>query len=61
MQISFDPKFLTRGQTFKVVQGDSVVLPCQADPLGKFVGNRLYENICFDQRQIILYFFLTIY
>jgi hypothetical protein len=29
------PKFLTRGETYRVVIGDSVILPCQAENLSK--------------------------
>ena len=29
------PKFKTRGQTHRAVQGESVTLPCRADNLGK--------------------------
>lgn len=29
------PKFLSRGQTFRAVIGDTLVLPCEVQDLGK--------------------------
>lgn len=31
------PKFISKGDVFKVVLGDSVILPCQVQDLGKFL------------------------
>lgn len=36
------PRFLSRGQTYRVVIGDTLVLPCEVDDLGKF-----YSVLCF--------------
>jgi hypothetical protein len=31
------PRFLSRGQTFRVVIGDTLVLPCDIQDLGKLI------------------------
>jgi len=32
---SYEPIFLSRDETYRVVRGDSVILPCQAENLGE--------------------------
>ncbi|GLH07465.1 uncharacterized protein GBIM_12916 [Gryllus bimaculatus] len=34
-EVTLPPRFLSRGQTFRVVAGDTLVLPCEVEDLGE--------------------------
>ncbi|KAK7872442.1 hypothetical protein R5R35_014242 [Gryllus longicercus] len=36
-EVTLPPRFLSRGQTFRVVAGDTLVLPCEVEDLGSYV------------------------
>jgi hypothetical protein len=36
IDVTMAPRFLSHGQTFRAVIGDTLVLPCEVDDLGKW-------------------------
>jgi len=50
---SDQPRFITRGETYRVVNGESVILPCQAENLSK---NSIETNKIFAAEFLLSHF-----
>lgn len=44
-QVTAAPKFMSRGQTYRAVIGDTLVLPCEVQDLGMLFKQLLSSNL----------------